>query len=157
MTLRNFARLATGMGFVTVAPKVIENYQVAIKTQGPYHPEGTSRIDSILATNHYKAGQVGFGVNGCIKMIYIGLRGFGEAEIGKVFCHQKVQDMLSNPSTWPDHLAVAKTEVNYWREIAANSDSWEEQVGAGIATCFNAESRVFIQETMEKFRKALIS
>lgn len=98
MTLRNFARLATGMGLITVAPKVLENYQVAIRTQGPYHPEGTSRIDAILATNHYKAGQVGFGVSGCIKMIYIGLRGFGEAEIGKVFCHKRVQDMLSNPS-----------------------------------------------------------
>jgi hypothetical protein len=46
--------------------------------------------------------------------------------------------------------------VHYWRQIAAQPKIWEDYIGASLATCFNASSRVVIQQTMEKFRKALL-
>ena len=153
--IRNFGRAVPSLAFL-LAPQVLENYRVAINTQGPYHPQGKTRVDAILASNHYTKTQVGFGVNGCIKMIYIGLKTFGEAEIGSVFCSDKVQQMLEKEGTFPNHLAVAKAEVQYWRAIASDPKSWSDYVGAGLATCFNPQSRVMIQKTMEKFRKTLV-
>lgn len=156
MVLRNVLGRGAKKFGVYVAPKIIENYETAILMQGPYNPNGTTRIDSILATNHYRYGQVGFGVNGCIKMIYIGMRTYGEAEIGSVFCSRNVQNLLSAPSTWPDHLAVAKAEVKYWQGIAENPKDWEQTIGSNVATIFNAQSRVVIQESMEQFRNKLL-
>ncbi len=137
--------------------KVMKNYDVAINTQGPYNPNGKTRMDAVLATNHCSHGSVGFGVNGCIKMIYIGMRTFGEAEIGKVFCKDKVQKMLNSPSAWPAHQAVANKEVEYWRSIAENPKDWETYIGSMIATCFNPCSRIQIQLAMEQFRCKLLN
>ncbi|MGF1742511.1 hypothetical protein L4C34_15775 [Vibrio profundum] len=135
---------------------VMENYDVAMNTQGPYDPNGKTRVDAILATNHCKYGSVGFGVNGSIKMIYVGMRTFGEAEIGTVFCSRPVQKVLYSKSIWPNHQNVANQEVAYWRAVARNSKYWETYIGASIATCFNPWARIHIQLAMEKLRWKLI-
>ena len=136
---------------------VMKNYDIAMNTQGPYDPNGKTRMDAILATNHCHYGSVGFGVNGCIKMIYIGMRTFGEAEIGTVFCKNKVQETLNSPSFWPAHQIVANKEVEYWRCVAQNSKDWETYLGSRIATCFNLGARIQIQLAMEQFRWKLLN
>lgn len=157
MVLRSGSKVIIPMLGGFFLDKVMKNYDTAINTQGPYNPNGKTRMDAVLATNHCNAGSVGFGVNGCIKMIYIGMRTFGEAEIGTVFCKDKVQKMLNSPSVWPAHQAVANKEVEYWRSVAKNPDNWDAYIGSMIATCFNPRSRIQIQLAMEQFRLKLLN
>ena len=123
--------------------------------QGPYDINGTSRVNAVLATNHFRDGTVGWNVNPAISMIYTLFGRFGESEIGLLFASQRMQEALARVDNLQNNIAAGRMEYSVWAEVLSNAETIEEYLGARLALLFPELARGYIQQISGATRRTL--